>query len=120
MKGNSTLASLKVTIVQIDSEQKVYTKEEVVAGQEKLVKLGKIQFNSSAVRDAVITLSSPEAFAESVKPVWAKWVSESRKLIPDMQIKMGKGITGSDGIEGGWERLCKGRVSPTEGLLYKL
>jgi hypothetical protein len=40
--------------------------------------------------------------------------------MPDMQINVGKGITGSGGIEGGWERLCRGYVGTTEGLVYKL
>jgi hypothetical protein len=40
--------------------------------------------------------------------------------MPDMQIKIGTGVKGSDGVESGWERLCKGDVGTTEGLVYKL
>lgn len=39
---------------------------------------------------------------EAVKPQW------------------GKGLTGPDGVEGGWEKINSGKVDPSVGLLYQL
>ncbi|PQE20810.1 hypothetical protein CJF30_00002132 [Rutstroemia sp. NJR-2017a BBW] len=120
LNSDAVLKSLEVTILQIGSEQKIYTKEEILAGREKASRLGKVLYNTSGVRDAVIACGGREALVQAEKAAWEKWIGESREFMPDMQIKMGVGIKGSDGVEGGWERLCKGSVGATEGLVYKL
>lgn len=37
-----------------------------------------------------------------------------------LNLDWGKGVKGPNGIEGGWERLCSGRLGADEGLVFKL
>lgn len=41
-------------------------------------------------------------FVNVLKPIW------------------GKGMTGADGIEGGWNHVCSGKLGAAEGLVYRL
>ena len=83
-------------------------------------KLGIIRFNSSRVRDAAVQSTGAQVFYDSVQSVWDHWLRVSHSIMPDMRIAVGKGISGVDGVEGGWERLCRGLVGAQEGLVYEL
>ena len=87
--------------------------------REAMSRLGKVQFNASDVQGVVMELRGAEAYFNTVSSLWDQWLSDRYRSIPDMRIVWGKGISGADGIEGGWERLCQGRVGAEEGLVYQ-
>lgn len=85
-----------------------------------MLRLGKVQFNASGVQDTVMQFNGAEAYFDHITPLWNQWERTRHRSIPDMQIVWGKGISGAGGVEGGWERLCQGRVGAEEGLVYRL
>ncbi len=88
--------------------------------REAMIRLGKVQYNTSGVQDRVIECRGAKAYFESVEPLWDQWLRTRQRSIPDMRIVWGKGISGAGGIEEGWTRLCQGRVAAEEGLVYQM
>ena len=64
-------------------------------------KLGKVQYNTSGVQDAVMQANGTEAYFDKLAYVWDEWHSTRHASIPDMRIVWGEGISGASGIEGG-------------------
>jgi hypothetical protein len=146
IKGHSVLRDVKTTIVQVGSEQKVsdrkinkpttkntrgrilrhhlheqvYSADDIKENRESMQKIGKIQFNTSGVRDSAVELTSAQDYYGHVQPVWEDWMRISHEITPDIQITLGRGVSGDDGIEKGWSRLCQGSVGTQEGLVYTM
>jgi hypothetical protein len=80
--------------------------------------IGKIQFNTSGVRDSAVELTSAQDYYGHVQPVWEDWMRVSHEITPDIQVTLGRGVSGDEGIEKGWSRLCLGSVGTQEGLVY--
>ncbi|KAJ6010036.1 hypothetical protein N7522_005052 [Penicillium canescens] len=119
VKSRDDLKDCKVVIIQVGSEQRVYSTEEMLAKGAAVAELGKVQFNTSGVQDTVIERMGHEAYFAMKDALWDEWLSERHLSVPGMQIVWGKGVLG-DGIEKGWKRLCRGQVGAEEGLVYKL
>ena len=83
-------------------------------------KLGKVQYNTSGVQDAVMKADGAEAYFYKLAHRWDEFYRARHASVPDMRIVWGEGISGARGVEGGWERLCKGQVGGGEGLVYRL
>lgn len=98
--------------------EQVYSDDEIKKHCESIQIMGKVQFNTSGVRDAVIARTSAQNFHDHVQLVWDDWLSTSHDIMPDVQVKLGQGVSGDKGIEGGWRRLCQGCVGSQEGLAY--
>jgi hypothetical protein len=114
------LQSCKVVIIQVGSEQKVYSTEEFLAGRAAIAELGKVQYNTSGVQDTVLETMDQEDYFATQKELWDQWLDARHLSVPGMQIVFGNGVSGADGVEGGWERLCHGKVGSEEGLVYKM
>lgn len=76
------------------------------------------QMNTSDVRDAAIALVGAEAFYEQSKQAWRAFVD--RGNLKSMKLVWGAGVDGENGLEGGWERLCRGDVPSDVGLVYRV
>lgn len=120
IKSHAELQSCKVVIVQVGNEQKVYSMEEMIAGRAAMAELGKVQYNTSGVQDMILETIGPEAYFAARGAQWEKWLDERHLSEPGKQIVFGSGVSGADGIEGGWDRLCHGQVGAEEGLVYKM
>ncbi|TAQ87670.1 hypothetical protein B7494_g4021 [Chlorociboria aeruginascens] len=120
IKSELALESVKIVIIAIGTEQKVYTKEESLEALQAIAKLGKIQFNTSGVRDTAMEREGTAAYFEKVALLQSQWNTDVPKFVKDMKLVWGKGVKGEDGIEGGYERLVRGEVAPHEGLVYRL
>ncbi|KAH8703141.1 hypothetical protein BGW36DRAFT_368879 [Talaromyces proteolyticus] len=113
-------AGPKIVILQIGSQQKIYTSEELQTTREDMTRLGKIQVNTSGIRDAAIRAVGAETYYQKVDPVWDDWLKVSHSIMPDLQIVWGDGVSGEKGVEYGWKRICGGEVGAQEGLVYRL
>ncbi|KAJ5781097.1 hypothetical protein N7457_006257 [Penicillium paradoxum] len=120
IKGRLELEACKVVIVQVGNEQKVYSTEELLAGRAAMAKLGKVQYNTSSVQDTILESKDVAAYFAIRDAEWKKWLDDRHLSVPGMQISFGHGVSGDDGVEGGWEKLCNGQVGPEEGLVYKM
>ncbi|KAJ5971383.1 uncharacterized protein N7479_001301 [Penicillium vulpinum] len=120
IKNHAELQSSKVVIVSVGKEQKVYSVEDLIAGGAENEKLGKVQYNTSGVQDTILESVGPEAYFATKAVQWEKWLDDRHLSVPGKQIVFGHGVSGADGIEGGWDRLCQGQVRAEEGLVYKM
>ncbi|GFF44991.1 hypothetical protein IFM46972_07684 [Aspergillus udagawae] len=116
----STLQPCKTVILQVGSQQKVYTTEEVQAARAAMQSLGKIQYNTSGIQDTIIEREGAATYFGKVSRRWKGWLTDRASAIPDMHLVWGQGIDEENGIYGGWERLSNGQVRPEEGLVYAL
>ncbi|KAI9370362.1 hypothetical protein BJX61DRAFT_544691 [Aspergillus egyptiacus] len=116
----SALRSCKTVILQVGSQQKVYTADEVQAARAAMQSLGKIQYNTSGIQDTVINREGAATYFGKVSRRWKEWLAHRTSAIPDMGLVYGQGIAGENGIYGGWEKLSNGAVRPEDGLVYAL
>ena len=104
-------------IVAVGGEAKVYSLDEFQEYKQSSPRLGKIQLNSSGVRDQAMRLESEESYFEKLSSTWDQWRKDGGAR--GMEICWGHGIGSDEGIEGGWTQLCEGRVKPGMGLVYR-
>ncbi|OQD87108.1 hypothetical protein PENANT_c006G06631 [Penicillium antarcticum] len=116
-KGSPVLEIIKTMIVQVGSEQKVSSPDDIKENRESMQKIGKIRFNTSGVRDSAVELTSAQNYYDHVEPVGEDWLRVSHDITPDIQASLGRGVSG-ERIEKGWSRLCQGSVGTQEGLVY--
>ncbi|KAI9794291.1 MAG: hypothetical protein M1833_000434 [Piccolia ochrophora] len=118
VKKHSEFQFSQVVIIQVGNQQKVYTDEEVLASRDDISRLGKVQYNTSGVQDAVVELNGAEAYHDTVNKEWEAWYRSRHRHAPDIRVVCGEGFAGEGGIEGGWTRLSRGEVGADEGLVY--
>lgn len=80
--------------------------------------IGKVQFNTSGVRDAVIRQVTAQGFYDQVQLMWDGWTGVRHEIMPDIKVSLGHGVLGDQGIENAWKGLCQGCVGTQEGLVY--
>lgn len=85
-----------------------------------MVQLGKIQFNTSGVRDTLMESMSRAKFFKVLNEAWRQWLADRPTSVPDMNLVWGKGVSGADGLEGGWNTLCQGQVKAEEAMVYTM
>ncbi|CRG89254.1 hypothetical protein PISL3812_06290 [Talaromyces islandicus] len=112
--------SPNLMILQVGSQQKIYKSGELQKSGEEFTRLGKIQVNTSGIRDAALRAIGSKAYFESLAPVWDSWLDSSHSIMPDIRMVWGDGVSGETGIEQGWTRLSRGEVGAQEGLVYRL
>ena len=83
-------------------------------------RLGKIQYNTSGVQGTVMQSIGAEFYFSTLDSLWDQWLRDRPLSMPDLRLDWGHGISGAGGIEGGWTRLCQGRVGAEEGLVYRM
>lgn len=100
--------------------EQVYSTDDIKENRASMQTMGKIQFNTSAVRDTAIRQTSADDYYAHVQPVWEDWLRVSHDIMPDIRVTLGRGVSGEEGIERGWSRLCQGSVGTQEGLVYTM
>ncbi|KAE8378557.1 hypothetical protein BDV26DRAFT_280962 [Aspergillus bertholletiae] len=118
LQTHAILQNCKIVIIQVGSQQKVYTADEMHEAFASMKTLGKVQSNASGARDTAIELDGPEAFFGRMDQRWKQWLDDRTATVPDMHLVWGAGVAGAEGMYGGWERLTKGEVRPEEALVY--
>lgn len=116
--SDSPVASAAITIIGIGSEQKVYTPDELRERMVASANIGKMQYNTSGVRDRVLEREDAESHWSTYWEAWDRFLADT--AVADVEIVLGNGVQGEKGLEGGWDALCAGRVVGNKGLVYLL
>ncbi|CZT51342.1 uncharacterized protein RSE6_12472 [Rhynchosporium secalis] len=119
-KSTPSLASAKVVVLQIGSQQKVYTGDEMLAAREAMTNFGKIQYNTAGIQDTVMSRDGQKQYFDEQDKEWEKWLRGVQDNVGNMKIVWLKNVGGEASIEDAWERLCQGSVASDEGLVIKL
>ncbi|KAL3448199.1 hypothetical protein BJX65DRAFT_307475 [Aspergillus insuetus] len=117
---SASLKGLKLTILQIGNQQKVYTPGEAQAAQAEIVALRKVRTNTSAIQETAIELQGAAPYFSKYNKKWNQWLEHRECAAPDLKLEWGDGVVGDKGVEGAWERLGQGQVTPEEVLVYRL
>ncbi|KAJ5081043.1 hypothetical protein N7456_013281 [Penicillium angulare] len=112
IKQNTALKSANVVIA--------LSAEEQAAAYQQIEQLGKVQCNTSGMQDTAIQALGAEAFFNSMDVKWEKLYHDRNLWAADLKMVWGHGISGSDGIESGWTKICHGEVGANEAMVYKL
>lgn len=83
-------------------------------------KFGKVQLNTSGLRDSAIEAEGEQAYHRSSAMAWNEWLDSRHRSVPNMDVALGQGVSGEKGIESGWKRLCQSSVGAQEGLVFRL
>lgn len=106
----------QILFVQIGQEAKVYSEDEMNESMKAFGELGKVQLNTSGVKDRALERRGAKFYYSDMMKGWEKWIESGG--LEGMRLDLGNGIGGSDGIEGGWSNICKGNVDGDVGMAY--
>ncbi|KAL2855240.1 hypothetical protein BJX68DRAFT_274188 [Aspergillus pseudodeflectus] len=120
IRSHDALAKTDLVILAVGFQQKVYTLADVAAAQAAAGAHGIIQLNTSPILSAALEVQGARKVYEGLEERWEHWLANREVAAPDLRLVWGEGITGEQGIEGGWDRLCQGGVRPEEALVYRL
>ncbi|RAL03306.1 uncharacterized protein BO80DRAFT_492027 [Aspergillus ibericus CBS 121593] len=107
IQRNEVLRGSKLVVLGVGFQQKVYTMEEALAGQNAMQQLGMIQFNMSPILDAVLGVRDPVKVFEELDERWKHWLANRKLFAPDLRLR-------------GWDLLAQSEVKPDEVLVYRV
>ncbi|KAL4916429.1 hypothetical protein BDW62DRAFT_211990 [Aspergillus aurantiobrunneus] len=120
IEGTTELQGVQVMVLAVGSQQKVYTPDELQRQQASFTSMKKVGMNTSTVQETAIQVRGLEVFSEELRKRWEHWLANRECAAPDLRLVWGQGVTREQGIEGGWESLCRSNVRPEEALIYRI
>ncbi|KAK1979529.1 hypothetical protein LZ30DRAFT_690600 [Colletotrichum cereale] len=114
----ATDPALTTTVIHVGQEPKVFTDAEMAAFQAQSKRLGKIQFNTSGVRDRALKAAGAAEYTRALDEAWERFYRENGP--GDISLRCLTGVEGAGGIEGAWQDLCNGKVTPGIGIVVDL
>ncbi|KAF6805604.1 hypothetical protein CSOJ01_09403 [Colletotrichum sojae] len=106
------------TAIQVGQEPKVFTADEMAAFPAQSKRLGKVQFNTSGVRDRALEAAGAAEYSRALDEAWERFYRE--KGLGDISLPRLAGVEGAGGIEGAWQDLCTGKITPGIGIVVDL
>ncbi|KAL8847082.1 MAG: hypothetical protein Q9221_007869 [Calogaya cf. arnoldii] len=107
VKGHAPLAGLDVQVVGVGGVLK--------PGGSDQWKEGRVASNASSARDKAVERIGAEGYFDGLERAFEE-VMERGGL--GLEVEVGRGVEGEGGVEGGWKRLCEGRVDGRMGLAF--
>lgn len=106
---NSKLQALPITItvIGVGSEAKVYAPAELKAYGAMGRDIGKIQMNTSALRDVAMRSEGAAEYFAEMERCWQR--CEEEKGLGGLELDRRRGVAGEMGIDGAWRELCEGK-----------
>jgi hypothetical protein len=130
--------TVSTTLVIIAGEPKVLSKEDKAALAAMLTSKAEaqdsdaakpkiqavVQSNASGQREAAMKALGEDKYFEAVNTAWTKFrdgtETEFGLQSLGISVQLGEGMHGEKGVQGIWERLCRGDARPDIGLVVKL
>ena len=111
-------SGVEVVVIGVGGNVEMSTTQELGKWAQKNMALAnRVQMNTSDIRDAAMERDGAEAYFKDVMEAWGKFVQ--RGSASDFKLEIGQGVAGSNGFEGGWTRLCEGKVIGDLALAYR-
>ena len=123
------LPDKRLDIVFVGGEMKVYNSDDFEARMAQRKKLNVVPMNTSGVRTAAIKVLGEAKYFEQMSGEFqrvfnsdmarnAGHLDEAKVL--GVNLKIGDGARGPDGIEKAWTDICNGKGGGTEGLAFRV
>ncbi|KAK1969633.1 hypothetical protein LY78DRAFT_744932 [Colletotrichum sublineola] len=106
------------SVIQVGQEPKVFTDVEMAAFQAQSKRLGKVQFNTSGVRDRALKAVGAAEYSRALDDAWERFYRENGP--GDISLRRLTGVEGEGGMEGAWQDLCDGKVTPGTAIVVDL
>lgn len=74
--------------------------------------------NVSPQRDAGMQMYGEAEYFADLSTEFDRFLEHDS--VKTLQLTWGNGMKGPEGVEGGWDRICSGKLSAAEGLVYRL
>ncbi|KEF52435.1 uncharacterized protein A1O9_11676 [Exophiala aquamarina CBS 119918] len=117
-------AGIKVEVLIVGGESKVYTPEDLAERQAIITRLGAVRCNASAIReDAQAAIGEARFFSDqdaAFDELLQEQLANGSDAVLGVKLGIHKGLRGAEGIEGGWDRVCTGNLKGDEGLAFLL
>ncbi|RAO72953.1 uncharacterized protein BHQ10_008965 [Talaromyces amestolkiae] len=110
IQGTPALHAAKTVVLSVHNTQ------DFIALSSLGAQLGFIQVNTSPIQDAALGIIEPKQYFGELEKRWNQWLMHHESAAPDLRLVWGKGISGEQGLEGGWDLLCKSHAKPNEAL----
>ncbi|CAL8575784.1 hypothetical protein XPA_001688 [Xanthoria parietina] len=107
MRGHPALAAKRVTIIGVGG---VHGPDAPAQWKE-----GRVASNASTARDAAVERVGANVYWRMLEEAFEEMM-ESGGL--GLEVRVGSGMRGEEGVEGGWEMLCEGTVGGRTGLAF--
>ncbi|CCC12232.1 hypothetical protein SMACR_05305 [Sordaria macrospora] len=117
-EGGGDRKGLDVLGLAVGNESKVYSGEEIQARMASGQALGKVQFNTSGVRDRAAEVEGATAYFDGVDEAWKRCYTETG--LGEVRFERYHGVEGANGIEGAWGALCEQKLAPNTGIVVRL
>ncbi|KAK3703052.1 hypothetical protein LTR37_014663 [Vermiconidia calcicola] len=110
----------EIIVVGVGGNPSIRTAEELTAWRQQNSTGGmtNVRMNATAVRDAVMTRDGAEEYFKELPQAWNDF--SKSQMVSDLQLVLGAGCAGNEGLEGGWMKLCESKVAGDSILAYKL
>ena len=108
MRGHPALAAKRVTIIGVGG---VHGPNAPAAQWKE----GRVASNASTARDAAVERVGANVYWRMLEEAFEEMM-ESGGL--GLEVRVGSGMRGKEGVEGGWEMLCEGTVGGRTGLVF--
>ncbi|KAI9712055.1 MAG: hypothetical protein M1820_001764 [Bogoriella megaspora] len=113
------LPTAQVVVVGVGIDVKPLSLEEMAAqAKQDAPLLNGIQMNTSPLYEAAKAQMGAQNFFDLQGQGWQGFVE--RGNLNGLKLVLGEGIEGDKGIEGGWERVCKGNLGGGVSLSFKI
>ncbi|KAK3322670.1 hypothetical protein B0H66DRAFT_554915 [Apodospora peruviana] len=117
---SSSVEEMKVTVVAVGQEAKVYSDEEykahVATWSRKAVT--KVQLNTSGVADRAKETSGVVKYFEELEGAWGRCVNE--KGLGEFETVWFHGVEGDKGVEGAWTALCDRKMAANASAVVRM
>lgn len=107
-----------VTLIGVGAEARILSEEEakerMVSGQA----MGKVQYNTSGIRDRGSEAEGAEAVFQTLDECFQRWIDE--KGMGALELSWGEGVQGPSGVEGAWGDMCGGKMSINKAMVFRI
>ncbi|KAK2743658.1 hypothetical protein FQN57_004767 [Myotisia sp. PD_48] len=118
INAHPRFSSIKVIVIKIGSEQKAALVENLTDETFLAMASNTVMFNTSAVQELAKETQGAQSYYDQLEAAWNEYLADRAMILPDIEIIWGEGVSGQNGIEAGWKRLCQGQVATHEDSTF--
>ncbi|KAF7185543.1 hypothetical protein HII31_13040, partial [Pseudocercospora fuligena] len=116
---NTSFPGVETTVLGIGAEAKAHSPTELAEiAKQRAVMSERVQMNMSGIRDTALEVIGAEAYFRERDAAWEAFVE--RGGLSAMRLEWLEGISGDQGLEGAWRKLCEQKVGPDACMAVKV
>ena len=107
----------KIVVIGVGGSPQIFTPQDIGNWAQRNAKLeSRVQMNTSGIRDAAMEIHGAEAYFKNVMDAWQQF--NRSDSVSDIRVQVGEGVAGDNGFEGGWTKICEGKIPADVAMAY--